>query len=174
MSTFSDLNLNSISGRLGIEREGLLTPVLTLKDDLRVYGRLSYRRLISRTALIESARRSYLISRRTLLRRELTITDHNDSSMIGIVNLGFVWNPISLTLIDGTELKFGRTGPFSASRVWTIAGGFPVLNVRTRIFNISEPFNIEPLNSATSNIDYALLALLGVYLVHLHRKRAAR
>ena len=167
-------DFNSLrTNELKVIRNGWFRPYYELTDGQFIYGKLSYEGWLRRSATLEVAGSSWLITRKGTFSRTLYI--HQPSmEIIGEINPETWSRKISITMKNGFNAIFTTKKVFS--RVFSLSNDQygDLFKIEPKVWAFKTPFSISFEQSLLKTTpDMPLLMLAGIFLVLLRQQQAA-
>jgi hypothetical protein len=161
---------SSIKGNeLWLQRKRLFFPWYELTDGQLTYGKISYRGLLRRTAVVETASDTWLFEYDGFFTRTLKISSQGE--VTGKLKL-CLFSKASLSMNDGFGAEFFRDDIFPASFGWHTDRFGEIVKLKKNYFTFrSINLTLDP-NAAKISI-VPLLCFLGSHLIILRQRRKA-
>jgi hypothetical protein len=159
---------------LVIVRNGLFNPSFTMTDGVNIYGRLSYLRVWRRRGNVEMAHQNWTIEPQKLFSRETIAKSQSMAQTITITKTDLWRGNNIVEFSNGQRFEFKRDSIFSRKQLCYNEQHVNILTIESKPFSYKQPFKIicEP-NTSKNNINFVLIAFIGVHLILLRKAHAA-
>lgn len=157
--------------KLNMQRHGWLKPEYELSDDMRSYGKLTFKTIsFKHVGWAEVADGILNFKLEGFWRNRIKVTDSNDA-VIGTLKIKSFSFTSVFTLADGTELLLKKTSFWKARYRWESSMHGPLLNIRINAFSKTDEVFIE---QSTAPLNWVpLLTFLAFYLIITKQRQAA-
>ena len=152
-----------------IRRHGLFRPHYELSDEKSTFGKLKFGGLFLREATVETAEKTWIISRK-FLSKTIKITDNTGLPVATLVKKWFS-QTVLLTFNDGTRNEFSHPSFWKRSYTFTNDQG-KIMDFKSRLAD-RNPVKIIPANNFQPSDETLLMAFVGAYLILVMRRQKA-
>ncbi|HVW96210.1 MAG TPA: hypothetical protein VHA56_09605 [Mucilaginibacter sp.] len=153
-----------------LTRKGWWQPCYTLTNGAENFGRMCYKGISRRTAIVKTATDEWHFYTPVLFSRNIIITDANG---VEVGRASRIWfsRRISLSLQTGFHAEFNIPSIFSRKYVWTADGCGRIMEINSTFFGWEDSVTVN--NNLAPQTVIPLLIFLGKYLSILRRRRRA-
>jgi hypothetical protein len=154
---------------LMIRRHGLFRPHYELSDGKSTFGKLQFGGLFLREATIETAEKTWIISRK-FFSKTIKITGDNG---LPVATLAKKWfsETVLLTFNDGSRSQFSHRSFWKRSYTFTNNQG-KIMDFKSRWAD-RNPVKIIPASNFQPSDQTLLMAFVGAYLILVMRRQKA-
>ncbi|WP_121809853.1 hypothetical protein [Mucilaginibacter kameinonensis] len=172
MDQFRSFDLLRVQ-ELPVLRHGFWRPWYELTDGQFSYGKLTYTGALKRNCILETAKGSWMVKRKSWVGRKLII-EQPDGMETGLITPEIWSRKITLELNNGLTATFYNKKILSRTYTWVNEQLGDILSVETKLWSRKQPFIIKIDPDMIKKVpELPLLALLGINLVLLKQAEAA-
>lgn len=152
-----------------VRRHGLFRPHYELSDGKSTFGKLKFGGLFLREAKVETAEKTWIISRK-LFSKTIKITDDTGLPVAQLTKKWFSQS-VLLTFNDGSRSQFSHPSFWKRSYTFTNNEG-KVMDFKSRLAD-RNPIRIVPASNFQPSNQTLLMAFVGAYLILVMRQKRA-